>query len=61
MKERKRPVNVSFLNSFEMKDTFDFEVEYVLILLNRYGNIDSIRRCEGLIMLKAGDTYNKDL
>ena len=52
---------MSFLNSFEMKNTFDFEVEYVLILLNRYGNIDSIRRCEGLIMLKAGDTYNKDL
>ena len=52
----------SFLiNSFEIKNTFDFEVEYVLILLNMYGNIDSIRRCEGLIMLKAGDTYNKDL
>ena len=52
---------MSFFNSFEMKNTFDFEVEYVLILLNRYGNIDSIRRCEGLIMLKAGDTYKTDL
>ena len=52
----------SFLiNSFEIKNTFDFEVEYVLILLNMYGNIDSIRRCKRHIILKAGDTYNKVL
>ena len=52
---------MSFLNSFEMKDTSDFEVEYVLILLNMYGNIDSICHCKGHIRLKAGDIYNKDL
>ena len=44
-----------------MNNTFDLEVEYVLILLNMYGNIDSIRRCKRHIMLKAGDRYNKDL
>ena len=49
------------IKSFEMKNTFDFEVEYVLILLNMYGNIDSICHCKGHIRLKAGDIYNKDL
>ena len=49
------------IKSFEMKNTFDFEVEYVLILLNMYGNIDSIRHCKRRILLKAGDIFNKDL